>query len=166
MSSNNKHSEVTATAPDYALKKKLEDVSIRDVFTEDSIQAAESLIEEKKNNFFDDTAKTIKEMEASFEAIKQDSDVKKHAKRLEYDAHSLKAQAETLGFDLLAHAANSLYVFCEKHFKTNQANQFVVIQKHLETLDLIIRDEMKGDGGELGAELVSSLHKLSAKYAG
>lgn len=166
MSSNNKHPEVTATAPDYALKKKLEDVSIRDAFTEDSIQAAESLIEEKKNNFFDDTAKTIEEMESAFVAVKNNSDANKNAKRIEYAAHSLKGQAETLGFELLAHASNSLYVFCDKHFKASQEKQFVVIQKHLDTLELIIRDEMKGDGGEVGAELIASLHKLSAKYAG
>lgn len=158
--------EVTATTPDFALKKKLEDVSIRDVFTEESIAEADKVIEESKKDFFGDAAKRLENMEAAYAQAENDPKAnKKPVKEIERTSHSLKGQSETLGFDLLAHVSQSLYSFCNNDFRTGEENQNIVLRKHLDTLQLIVREKMQGDGGDVGKALIQSLQQLNKKYA-
>ncbi|MCH2547643.1 MAG: hypothetical protein MK052_08555 [Alphaproteobacteria bacterium] len=164
--SGSKPIEITATQPNYALKKKLgDDVNIREALTKDAIADAESVIEESKKDFFVDATNDIEAMEEAYNAAltSPESSVK-HIKIIERRVFSLKGQSETLGFDLLAHASKSLYEFCSIHFRNDDMDQLVVIRKHLDTINLIIREQLKGDGGRTGKELVHSLHLLTEKY--
>lgn len=166
MSAKTPQMEVTATAPDFALKKKLEDVSIRDVFTDESIAEADAVIEESKKDFFGDAASKLEEMETAYtQAEANAKSNKKPVKAIERAAHSLKGQSETLGFDLLAHISKSLYGFCNDNFRTGEDEQIIVLRKHLDALQLIIRDKMQGDGGDIGKALIQSLQQLNKKYA-
>lgn len=164
--SGNKNIEVTATNPDFALKKKLgPEVSIRDALTEEAIADAEAAIEESKNDFFGDAQKDVDAMEAAYdEAVKTPEEAKNVIKRIERTVFSMKGQSETLGFDLLAHASKSLYEFCHKHFRAEEKEQLVVVRKHLDTIRLIVKEKMQGDGGQTGKALVESLHLLTQKY--
>lgn len=158
--------EVTSTLPDFALRKKLEDISIRDVFTEDAIASADQVIEESKKDFFGDANAYLEEMETAYTQIHTTQNNDRGAVRLiERTAHSLKGQAETLGFELLAHVSKSLYEFCRGAFRPGEAEQTIVLRKHLDTLQLIIRDRMQGDGGDIGKALIQSLQQLNAKYS-
>lgn len=160
------NSNVTSTTPDFALKRKIgTDVSIRDAFDEDVIASAESVIEESKQDFFGDALRDIESMETSYsEATKTPEDSKKHVKAIQQHAFSMKGQSETLGFELMAHASKSLYDFCAKHYRANDAEQLIVVRKHLDTIHLIVKEKMQGDGGAIGHELVRSLHLLIQKY--
>lgn len=165
MSSKKNAVEVTATNPDFALKKKLDDVSIKDAFPDDVIASAESVIEEGKQDFFIDAHKNVETMEAAYSgAVKAPDDAKKHIKEIELVVFSLKGQSETLGFDLLALASKSLYDFCTKHFRAGDGEQLIVVRKHLDTISLITKENLKGDGGEIGQELIKSLKLLTQKY--
>jgi chemotaxis protein histidine kinase CheA len=166
MSAKKPSIEVTSTTPDYALKKKLgPDVSLRDAFSDDVIASAESVIEESKNDFFGDALKDVHTMEDAYAyAIKTPKESKPHIKEIERKVFSLKGQSETLGFDLLAHASKSLYDFCTTYFRAGDSDQLIVVRKHLDTIKLIIKEKMQGDGGPVGNELIKSLHLLTKKY--
>jgi chemotaxis protein histidine kinase CheA len=159
-------SNVTSTTPDFALKKKLgPDVSIRDAFSEDVVASAESVIEESKQDFFGDAQDDITGMEESFaKAEEEPAEAKPHIRAIQQCVFSLKGQSETLGFDLLAHASKSLYDFCSRHFRAGEPEQLIVVRKHLDTIKLIVKEKMQGDGGQLGQELIKSLHLLTEKY--
>lgn len=168
MSSNSKP-EVTSTTADFSLKKKLgPDVNIREAFTEDVIAAADSVIEESKKDFFTDAEQDVAAMEEAYSAassMPENTEKAKDAvKIIERISHSLKGQSETLGFDLLAHASKSLYTFCSQVFRAGEGEQFIVVRKHLDTIQLIVRERMQGDGGAIGKELVRSLQLLTEKY--
>lgn len=159
------HMEVTSTTPKNHIKEKLEDISIRDVFTEDSIASADSLIEEKKKDFFGDAKFLLDEMETAYTQLANDSGNPSQVRALESHCRSLRGQSETLGFDLLAHISKSLLDFCSKHYKAGDNDKNIVLRKHLDTLQLIIRDKMQGDGGAVGKELINSLQLLNKKFA-
>lgn len=164
--SGNKDMEVTATTPDFALKKKLgPDVSIRDALTEDAIADAEAVIEESRKDFFGEAQKDVDIMERAYaEAKTAPKTAKASVQRIERAVFSLKGQSETLGFDLLAHASKSLYDFCHRHFRAGEDGQLVVLRKHLDAIRLIVKEKMQGDGGATGKALIHSLHLLNEKY--
>ena len=159
--------EVTATLPDHALKKKLgPDVNIREAFTEEAIAAADSAIADSRKDFFGDAADNLQEMEAAYgQAAETPAKADKPVKQIERLSHSLKGRSETLGFELLAHVSKSLYGFCSTAFRSGEKEQLIVLRKHLDTLQLIVREKMQGDGGETGKALIAGLRQLNAKYA-
>lgn len=162
-----KHDTVTAQTPNYSLKEKLgEDVNIKDALTDDAIAGAENIIKQTQNDFFKDAKSDLDTMEELYaNAVKNPEADAKPVKKIEQRAFSLKGQAETLGFDLLSHACKSLYDFCSKHFKNGDEEQLIVIRKHLDTLKVIIKEEMRGDGGKTGSALIESLGLLTKKYS-
>ena len=166
MSTKKPHIEVTALNPDFALKKKLgPDVSIRDAFTDDVVAAAEDMIEVSKKDFFGDAIKDLHSMEDAYVyANKSPKESKPHIDEIARKAFSMKGQSETLGFDLLSLASKSLYDFCTKTFRAGDKEQLIVVRKHLDTLKVIIKEKMQGDGGLIGKELIKSLQLLTRKY--
>lgn len=161
-----KKTEVTATNPNFALKEKLgPDVDIREALSSDVIAEAEKVIEQSKSDFFGDAATDLVTMEQAYEASVEAPDASKpQVQSIMRLAFSLKGQSETLGFDLLALACKSLSDFCTKHYRAGNAEQLIVIRKHLDTIRVIVKGKMQGDGGKIGSELISSLHLLTKKY--
>ncbi len=75
----------------------------------------------------------------------------------------IKGRADGLGYKLLASVADSLCKYSENYLHKAQAND-MVIQKHLAIMELVIKNNISGDGGKLGRELLESLQLLIAKY--
>lgn len=158
--------EVTATTPNFALKEKLgPDVNIRDALPEEVVNEAEDIIEESKKDFFEDAKGDLHKMEEAYAfAIKSPKEAATHIKEIAKLCFSMKGQSETLGFNLLAHASKSLYHFCTENFRPDNAEQLIVVRKHLDTLNVIIKDKIQGNGGAIGKDLVKNLHLLTKKY--
>lgn len=159
-------SEVTGITPDFALKNKLgPDVNIRDALTKEAIAEAEQVIEQSKSDFFGDALTDLHTMEDAYVyAAKNPNASKSHIQDISRRTYSLKGQSETLGFELFALACQSLFNFCNKVFREGDAEQLIVVRKHLDTLKVIIRGKMQGDGGEIGKELIHNLYLLTKKY--
>lgn len=166
MAKSDNATEVTATTPNFALKDKLgPDVNIRDALPEEVVNEAEGIIEESKKDFFEDAKGDLHTMEDAYAfAIKNPKASATHIKEIEKLCFSMKGQSETLGFDLLAHASKSLYNFCIKSFRPDDVEQLIVVRKHIDTLKVIIKEKMQGDGGAIGKDLVKNLHLLTKKY--
>jgi hypothetical protein len=75
---------------------------------------------------------------------------------------SLKGEGISLGYQLLARTADSLCQYCEKTRVISEENR-VVIAKHLETIQVVLDNEIHGEGGEIGKALFDYLLRLIAK---
>lgn len=78
-------------------------------------------------------------------------------------AHDLKGQGGTFGYPLVTAFATSLNRFSA--IRTDIADSHVeIIKAHIDAMRAVIRDRIKGDGGEIGHALQKGLEQVIAKY--
>jgi hypothetical protein len=82
-------------------------------------------------------------------------------------ANALKAMGQTFGFPLLTEAGNSLCMLLRKlpreHALTVLTAQAVGV--HIRTMNLIVAQDIRHDGGALGADLIAGLKTLVERVA-
>ncbi|NWH07182.1 MAG: hypothetical protein HXY22_00770 [Alphaproteobacteria bacterium] len=78
-------------------------------------------------------------------------------------AHNMKGQGGTFGYPLISMCATSLYDFTSPRAgKTD--NHIEIIKAHIDSMTAIIKGRIKGNGGEIGSELMQNLNRAIAKY--
>jgi len=85
-------------------------------------------------------------------------------KELRDAAHDLKGQGGTFGYSLISHFGESLYNFAHPREEYND-NHVEIVKSHIDAMKAVIAGRIKGDGGELGKELIDSLHQAFERYA-
>ncbi len=84
--------------------------------------------------------------------------------KLFHAAHEIRGQAATLGLPLAGAAADALCKFLDlKPSFVPEDLPFVTV--HVQAIEAVIRQRLRGDGGPLGAELVRLLAKAREKRA-
>lgn len=137
----------------------------QDVFTHDKLAQCQQLIDDAVNVFFTENTPKVDRMVALLEQMKSGGEMQMvAATELSTMALSLKSQSETLGFVLVTNLINSMYRYCSSRKAFSDAN-LTVISKHLETLKVTFNNNLKGDGGDTGKELMKSLEQLIVKFA-
>jgi chemotaxis protein histidine kinase CheA len=79
-------------------------------------------------------------------------------------AHDMKGQGGSFEYNLITAVGDSLCRFIEK-MESPSSSDTEVIQIHIDTMKMIISQEMKGDGGAAGETLLNSLDQIVAKKA-
>ena len=84
--------------------------------------------------------------------------------RMRLEAREIMGQGETFGFLLLSRFARSLYDLTNAlHSVSPQLLE--LLQVHLDAMTIIVRNKIRGDGGDIGGELLKSLALAQAKFA-
>jgi len=95
-------------------------------------------------------------------AVDQPENRPVHMRRLFKIADGVMNAGKMFGYDLLSEFANSL-----THFIVNLPNptpaQMQVVALHIDAMHALVRDNIKGDGGDLGKALSQSLAMARAK---
>ena len=78
-------------------------------------------------------------------------------------AHELKGQGGTFGYPLVTVIADSLDKFTRPR-ETFEDELVELVRAHLDAIRTIIHQRIKGDGGELGKELVIAMQKAVRKF--
>jgi len=137
----------------------------QDVFSISKLAECQQLIDDAVSVFFKENLPNIEQMGVLLDRMKQETVLRKElAKELSQMAMSLKSQSETLGFVLVSNLINSLYRYSSSRKDFTEAN-LTVISKHLETLKVAFHNNLQGDGGATGKELMKSLEQLIAKFS-
>lgn len=88
-----------------------------------------------------------------------------HLKRVFKISDGILTLGKTFGYDLLSDFANNL-----NHFLVGLENpspqQMQVVALHVDAMHVLVRDDMKGDGGPIGRALSESLHMARTKLGG
>lgn len=75
----------------------------------------------------------------------------------------LKANGSMFKYDLVGQLASVMLSFLE-HIKQFNNDALEIIDAHEKTLTLIVAKEIKGDGGQLGKQLLSELEGACSRY--
>ena len=105
----------------------------------------------------------LTELQAAFIMATNDPERRKeHLKRVYKIADGILTLGKTFGYDLLSEFANSL-----NHFiiglETPSPAQMQVVQLHIDAMHAVVREDIKGPGGEIGKALSQSLAAARAK---
>ena len=78
-------------------------------------------------------------------------------------ALDLKGQVGGFGYDLITSIGDLLTKFMEGRDTINNRD-FAVISTHINAMQAVIREDIKGDGGRIGFQIVDGLGELVQKF--
>jgi len=159
-----KEDQVRIIKADYDLKEKIGyDITLDQIFTEERIQAAQNVINESAKEFLNWFANDCKSLQSYYAGLRNGENSAQALAKMQDAAFSIKARAGTFGYDCASLVANSLYQFARKHPECIP-DHLLVYEKHIESLQTILQNNISGLGGEIGKELLHKLNLLTKKF--
>jgi CheY-like chemotaxis protein len=150
--------------PGKALKGKIGfDINMRQIFTAENIDVAQEYLSSHADTYRDWAMRDVGELMHTLRNARQFSDAHRYIPKIKRLAFALKSHSGIFGYALGTQVAKSLENLCSDPLK-NGEHQLIVIDKHIETLQHIFVNDVKGHGGATGAELIQGLDDLIRKY--
>ncbi len=78
-------------------------------------------------------------------------------------AHDMRGQGGTFGYDLISTFSDSLYDFTGRSAGMTDGH-IEIVKSHIDAMNVVIKDRVKGDGGEVGQAIAKGLQHAIAKY--
>lgn len=79
--------------------------------------------------------------------------------------HDLRGQAGTFGYDLATQIADSACKFIDLSGDVTDHTGMLVLSVHIDALKVVNTNNIRGDGGPVGKELISGLHAVIDRHA-
>ncbi len=129
------------------------------------LQAADEQLQRKGLEFHDWALGYLATLSSICErAMKQSEEHRaRHFKNINLLAHELRGQGGTFGYPIITSVGEMLYKTTLAPCPTED-RAVKVIKAHIDTMRSVFRDKVKGDGGEIGVELMKDLRKAIRKY--
>jgi len=152
--------------PDYAIKKKIGLLhDIKEIVEEPVIERTEVIIDSVQKDFLGWVANDMQGLKKAFEnMIRFPAHINRHVESIRNSAYAIKTRSGTFGYSRASEVAHLLQRFLELHFRTDDPNHVLIIEKHIEALTTIFCNNIEGHGGERGHELLEELGRLARKY--
>lgn len=129
-----------------------------------TLDRAEQVVTEMADSYIDAARDSIERLTAAYEELrKSGAPTTERYSAVFQVAHEIKGQAGTFSFDLMTAIANQLCQFIEGMDDSGDEKTVEVIGLHINTLQLILAQNLKGDGGEAGQALISGLQQVVEK---
>ena len=78
-------------------------------------------------------------------------------------AHDLRGQGETFGYPLITILGKSLFDYTR--IQTPPDDKFIeLIRSHIDSIQAVLREKIKGQGGEVGMVIVGTLEEAKRRY--
>ena len=90
--------------------------------------------------------------------IKDDENLADHVRTLNEGAHELRGQGGMFGFPLMTAFAKSLYE-CTTTVQVTTPMLLTLYKGHIDGMKVVLREEIQGEGGKVGAALLEGLEK-------
>ena len=140
-----------------ALAAKLGGAKISAEELEKRLAAADNKISGASLGFTDWATTDIAEALTAVEKLAGDGEVEESKNLIFRVAHDMKGQGTTFGFPLATRIAGLLCDFLRSTEIPLSADMVSVIRAHLATLNLILKQNIKGDGDTAAQQLVEKL---------
>lgn len=153
----------------YRFKNKLKDKTAGlggesvDISPE-ALAAAESALSEMSEDYPDWVSQLIDQLDDCRRKCDEEPDNRRtFFEEIKVIAHDMKGQGGTFGYPLISTFSDSLYGFSNitKNFTDNHVK---LIKAHIDAMRAVISSRIKGDGGEIGAELTKGLQIAIQKH--
>ncbi len=83
-----------------------------------------------------------------------------HIEELFRVAHDLKGQGSSFGYPLVTKLGDSLCRLTRDRKRSYETRHLDLAKSHLDAVQLVLTKEIKGEGGQVGSELVAKLRRL------
>jgi hypothetical protein len=159
MDEQKKSAESSIVVPPNALRKKIGmHVVLNNIFTAEKIEKCQHMID-------DASADVLKEAQAQVAALLRELPKAKEtgsAHDIALLAYDIKKKMEGLGLVFGFAVTQSLYDYAEG-IETCTPNHWLVIDKHVEVLSIVMKNGIARDGGFIGKEMLENLRKMVKK---
>ena len=129
-----------------------------------ALDRAEKAIEAMAGDYLDWVASDLGTLEAAFATLVASDGADRDALKAVYRvAHEIKGQGGSFGFPLMTQIGNQLCNYVDTLGDAADARARVVIRLHIEALNLVIAQKLRGTGGPEGEALFTGLCKVVEK---
>ena len=149
--------------PDFSLKYKLGvNVTLQSLITPEILGAAQAAIDSIADESLQWVKDDLKQLRTLCAQLNDHppADIASNIGEL---ALSINSRAGTFGYARAAEIAYMLYLFARNQMEPLLRHHQVVVTKHAEVLQVILANNLRGDAGELGTQIVAELHRLTQK---
>jgi hypothetical protein len=154
--------EAVAFAPSFDLRKKIGlKGPAKELFPPERIEAAQEIVVQAAADFFaSNENQRLDMLEALWKWRDDDAYGTTALELMSNKASALRSQAESLGYMFIGHLCARISAYCRGPLPI-----YLVVDKHVQTLDASFQLAIKDDGGETGRELMRSLDALIETFA-
>ena len=148
--------------PPNVLKEKVGTDSMGAIDLE-AIEKAEEAIASMADSYLDSVADDIRKIDEAFEKLETATgDRKEELMEVFQTALILKGQGGSFGYDLMTAIGNELCRLIEKLDKAGP-KEVEAIKLHIESMKLVIGNDIKGTGGDTGVKMLTGLQQVCDK---
>lgn len=152
--------------PDYSLKKKIGlEVPTELLINPLTVASSQDEVQKLQEDFLKIIIKDVEVLESSYQLLITSPDnARTLVKAIQDAAESIKARSGVFGYVRATEVAGQLHNFCRRYYDKDNKYHLIIIEKHIQTISAIFANQITGDGGELGKELMRDLARLIQKY--
>ncbi len=151
--------------PPNVLKEKVGD-DAKGAIDLEALEKAEEAIASLADSYLDSVAEDIRKIDDAFEKLEAATgDRKEELKGVFQESLNLKGQGGSFGYDLMTAIGNELCRFIEKLDKAGP-KEIEAIKLHIDSMKLVIGNDIKGDGGDTGEKMLTGLQQVCDKLRG
>lgn len=140
--------------PDFSLKAKINRAAIA---------SGKVSFETIENEFIRDGLSDVDNIKIMFDQIEKAVGSRAPMERMCSASGLVQARSEAYDYELAAKVANYLTNFCKDYFNVHNNTHRLILEKHIQALQVILRTKVRGNGGQIGNELVDELANLMLK---
>jgi len=132
----------------------------------EALEKAEELIAGMQDSYLEwveEDLKRLTDLFARLESASDDDARRAVLQDLFSVSHDVKGQGGSFDYPLMTAVGNSLCRYIEKLEGPVKGSHVAVVKVHIDTMRLIIKDRMSGDGGKVGDNLLRGLDAAVAK---
>lgn len=130
----------------------------------EALAEAEAALADMSEDYPDWVAGIIDKLAEQHKNCIDDPDKRKtHFQEIREIAHDMKGQGGTFGYPLISAFSDGLYGFANARGELTD-DHVEIIKAHIDAMRAVISNRVKGDGGEIGAELTKGLELAIGKY--
>ncbi len=131
---------------------------------EKRIIKSQAIIESDKTDFAPMAEEYLTRLEAALAQIPENpAHVKREIQPVIVEIMQIKANAAMFNYHLVGALAGIVLNFLE-NLQTWDKDAFTIVDAHVKTLRIIVRSNMKGDGGAYGTQLTTELRDACQRY--
>ena len=150
--------------PDYSLKYKLGvNVTLQSLITPEILVAAQAAIDAISDESLLWVRDDLRHLRSLCALLQSDAPPAAIAQDIGELALSINSRAGTFGYARAAEIAYMLYLFSRNQMQPLSKHHHVVVMKHAEVLQVILANNLTGDAGKMGSQIVAELHRLTQK---
>jgi len=131
-----------------------------------ALERAEAVISDLSGQYIEWVQEDLKNIQEAFDQLKaQGGTDATLLKKIFSISHDVKGQGGSFGYDLMTTVGNSLCRFTEDKDSLNPQH-LDIVKLHIDTLKLIITQDIQGDGGAMGQKILTGLTLAADKVGG